>query len=59
MGHVWSEYVEPEVTPLRDRPSQFEPHFGFSTPRREKSNAFLQYNVKTRFIMHCLNSNVP
>ncbi|XP_008187501.1 NADH dehydrogenase [ubiquinone] 1 beta subcomplex subunit 7 isoform X1 [Acyrthosiphon pisum] len=36
MGHTWSEYVAPETTPLRDKPSQFEPHFGFSTERREK-----------------------
>lgn len=41
MGHVWSEYVAPDTTPLRDKPSQFDPHFGFSTPRREKSNVLL------------------
>lgn len=38
MGHVWQEYAAPDTTPLRDKPSQFEPHFGFSTERREKSN---------------------
>lgn len=38
MGHVWSEFVAPETTPLRDKPSQFETHFGFTTERREKSN---------------------
>lgn len=37
MGHTWSEYISPETTPLRDKPSQFDPHYGFSTERRQKS----------------------
>lgn len=46
MGHTWSELVDPETTPLRDKQSQFEPHFGFATERREKSNTYIHvYHV--------------
>lgn len=55
MGHTWSEYVAPETTPLRDKPSQFEPHFGFSTERREKSNVS---NTRWRYKFHCAFYNV-
>lgn len=53
MGHVWSEYVAPDTTPLRDKPSQFDPHFGFSTPRREKSNVLL-----IRFSLYVIYINI-
>lgn len=55
MGHTWSEYVTPETTPLRDKPSQFDPHYGFTTHRREKSNSFLNI-FKTIFL--CITNNI-
>jgi len=49
MGHAWSEFINPETTPLRDMPSQFEPHYGFATERREKSNILQLYFVTKLF----------
>lgn len=54
MGHSWSEFVAPETTPLRDKPSQFEPHFGFSTARREKSNFYIILWIIFLYLLLCI-----